>query len=1525
MRHFSMLLLAVLQVSYALAQPDNDKTLSPYFHVISDDSALDQLPLKHTEAEVKIAGVIADVTIRQVYQNEGTRPLEAVYTFPASTRAAVYGMTMMIGDRELEAKIKQKEKAREIYEQAQQAGQTASLLEQQRPNVFTMNVANIQPGDSIVLELSYTELLVPEDGVYEFVYPTVVGPRYTAEPASLALPSGGNAGGIPYLGAGLPPTYTFGFNVNISAGMPIQSLESPTHDFDIEREGNQASMQLRDTEEAGGNRDVVIAYSLEGEAIQSGMITYKQGGEKFFLMMAQPPERVIPSEVPKREYIFIIDRSGSMNGFPLETSKEVMKGLLRGMKKEDKFNVLAFASSSQILFPEGSKPARRRNIDSMLAQLGMMQGGGGTSLLPALQKGLALPEEEGYSRIFVILTDGYVTVEGQAFQLIREQLNNANFFAFGIGSSVNRHLIEGIAKAGQGAPFVVLDATTADSMATKFKTYVESPVLTDIVIHFEGMDVYDFEPLGIPDLFAERPVVVTGKYRGRVPENLRITGVTGAGAYEANIPLGVSELSDDHRAIRYLWARQKIARLSDDLDPQTKIKFAEEVTELGLRYNLLTEQTSFVAVDRKRKIMDPDTLVAQPIPLPQGVSKGAISDGGLVIRGGRSSSSVYYIQGKVRGVTTVQMNEVVLTGYSQYSKSPICVETISASEYHDFNSRLVDLNSTANLSGIEKSNSSGSPGTGNQIRIRGNTSVGGSQAPLIVIDGIPQPSGPGLTQGFHTIAGASGVSETVTLSPEDIQSMTVLKDAAASAIYGSRAANGVILIQTKKATYGKKWNVSTTQGISSLRKRPQLMDAEAFSKMYEAAKGESMPTESAEANWIDSTYRTAMSHATQLRFTNVRQNSRFYTSGGYELQQGIVAGNHLQTVNGTAGYQRFFHERKGVASLDIISSHRWGDIVSIGDSAGSPLGTISSAWMYPPLLSGQPLAQPALPSLLNTNFQATARVSYEFTDHLRWESKISGMYFSNNIEQLSTPQAGTADSLLFRRQIFNTKTSGFSHSHRLKYDINKTDHRVTGTFFAEQQWLSPTNTFQSIWSNNSDLRNPSHETNWSLESPQWLTSGSLVVDYKFRNIAMAKLSTTAAQFTPFGNRVKAFPTGSVGIDFAEFNFLKRNTPISQLTLSASHGLTGNALGRRSFQLESQRHFPVFSTLSSSDLLQLPSVSGTLDWSPVRKSNVQLRASWDSRLQIEASLFREENRNPLWPLYQADDNSLSLLQGGGIRQQGWEIAASSKFELGTVSINVSANYTKTVSLVTSLPDGQTALDLTDGLAWGYVEVGEPLGLLRGYEAGGLYQEGDDFSTEPTKQPGDLIIMDQNGDGEITEADQRIIGRNMPTSFGGGSINTTFGPFSITALFSGAWGYDILNYQLLSGRDALTGDYNGLAEAADFWTETNTDSDIPRPSLTPELRITDRLIESGAHLRLSVLELSWMPEVNPQEQWHKVIPDITIIGENLFVLTNYSGLDPAIQLQAYDPFLGNGVDRGNFPLPRTFSLRLSWSLP
>ena len=186
----SMSTLLIAIIAYGQQIEKADKTLSPYFFVKSGDATVDQLPLKSTSAEVKVVGVIADVMVTQTYKNEGKKPLEAIYVFPASTRAAVNGLKMIIGKRTILAKVQEREEARRQYEQAKQEGKSASLLEQQRPNVFQMNVANILPGDMIQVELKYTELLVPTDRIYEFIYPTVVGPRYSNQPSADASPSG---------------------------------------------------------------------------------------------------------------------------------------------------------------------------------------------------------------------------------------------------------------------------------------------------------------------------------------------------------------------------------------------------------------------------------------------------------------------------------------------------------------------------------------------------------------------------------------------------------------------------------------------------------------------------------------------------------------------------------------------------------------------------------------------------------------------------------------------------------------------------------------------------------------------------------------------------------------------------------------------------------------------------------------------------------------------------------------------------------------------------------------------------------------------------------------------------------------------------------------------------------------------------------------------------------------------------------------------------------------------------------------
>ena len=207
--------LVALDAAAQAGRAPADRTLSPFFLVEGGDPSIDRLPLKETRVDVAIAGVIADVTVRQVYENRGGRSIHARYVFPASTRAAVYGMTMTVGEVRIVARIREREKAKTEFEAAKREGKSASLLEQSRPNVFTMNVANVLPGDAIEVALAYTELLVPTEGLYEFVYPTVVGPRYSEKRQSQASPEDEFVR-TPYTRQGEPPRSEFHLSMRVS-------------------------------------------------------------------------------------------------------------------------------------------------------------------------------------------------------------------------------------------------------------------------------------------------------------------------------------------------------------------------------------------------------------------------------------------------------------------------------------------------------------------------------------------------------------------------------------------------------------------------------------------------------------------------------------------------------------------------------------------------------------------------------------------------------------------------------------------------------------------------------------------------------------------------------------------------------------------------------------------------------------------------------------------------------------------------------------------------------------------------------------------------------------------------------------------------------------------------------------------------------------------------------------------------------------------------------------------------------------
>lgn len=602
-----------------------DRCGSPYLQVMSEQPGRHRIPLKETQATVKITGVIANVKVSQVYVNEGEDAIEAIYVFPASTQAAVHGLTMTIGERRIEAHIQEKDKARAQYELAKHEGRTASLLEQHRPNVFQMNVANIMPGDSLVVELRYTELLVPIEGMYSFVYPTVVGPRYNGETGTEVAAVTGGWTTNPYQAEGHAPLYAFAMSGTLKTGIPMQRASCNTHNLDIAFKGKDAaSFKLRAGEEQSGNRDFIFNYQLRGNDVESGIMLYEGKDENFFLAMIEPPKRVTPDMIPPREYLFVVDVSGSMNGFPIELSKELMRNLLATLRPEDRFNVLLFASGNFKLSPH-ALPATKDNIDKGIRLVEQQRGGGGTQLLPALKEALATTNDAGYARTVVIATDGYITVDREAIDHIHQHLGEANFFTFGIGSSVNRYLLEGMAKAGKGEAFVLTTAQEAKAGAKRFQDYIASPVLTGIKVQLDGLMAYDVEPTQVPDVFAERPIIIQGKYKGSAYGKLRITGTTGAGAYRKEVDITPALASKDNEALRHLWARKRIEWLDDLAQFGRTDEAKKEVTDLGLRYNLMTQYTSFVAEDSEvRNAGGQQTTIVQPLPLPQGVSDKAV-------------------------------------------------------------------------------------------------------------------------------------------------------------------------------------------------------------------------------------------------------------------------------------------------------------------------------------------------------------------------------------------------------------------------------------------------------------------------------------------------------------------------------------------------------------------------------------------------------------------------------------------------------------------------------------------------------------------------------------------------------------------------------------------------------------------------------------------------------------------------------------------------------------------------------------
>jgi len=372
---------------------------TPYFQVLGGPAArVERLPLLQTRADVDIVGAIAAVELHQVFENRGNVPIEAVYVFPASTRAAVSGLTLRVGERTVRGVIREKQQARAGYDAARSEGRNTALLEQQAEGVFRMRLANILPGDRIEVALQYSELLRPREGVYEFFLPTTRGAPGGGESAAQAAVRTSAAAEV--------TDYSFALALRLRGAAPFADIASPSHRIEVQRSGaRQARVTFAPDEAQAATRDFVLRFGYAGDAVAGGLQLFPGAPEQFFLLTLQPPASVLPEQVPAREYLFVVDVSGSMAGAPLDLAKLVLRELLAGMRAQDRFNVVLFAGAASTLDAKAALAGTPDNLQRALRFIDAANGGGGTDLLSALRAAYALPRSAGVARSVVVVTE----------------------------------------------------------------------------------------------------------------------------------------------------------------------------------------------------------------------------------------------------------------------------------------------------------------------------------------------------------------------------------------------------------------------------------------------------------------------------------------------------------------------------------------------------------------------------------------------------------------------------------------------------------------------------------------------------------------------------------------------------------------------------------------------------------------------------------------------------------------------------------------------------------------------------------------------------------------------------------------------------------------------------------------------------------------------------------------------------------------------------------------------------------------
>ncbi|MEM1212564.1 MAG: VIT domain-containing protein [Planctomycetota bacterium] len=589
------------------------------------------LPLKHTDVRAAITGYLATVDVTQQFHNPFDTKIEAVYVFPLPQDAAVSEFVMTIGDRKIRGLIREKEEAEKLYARAKAQGYRAALLTQQRPNIFTQKVANLEPGKAIDISIRYFNTLAYSKGQYHFVFPMVVGPRFnpphTADPitpvahgSKPTTPPTTSGTTTPYLKPHQRPGHDIALSVNLNPGVAVQSTTSRSHPVTTQPQDDGSLNITLANEAALPNKDFVLSFKVTGDRINSGLVTHQDDqGNGYFSLMLFPPDDLQGLTRQDMEMVFVLDCSGSMNGKPIAQAKAAIKHALQQLRPTDTFQVIRFSQDASAFGPD-PVPATPGNITRAIEYVDGLRGSGGTHMLEGIRAALQFPHDPDRYRTVTFLTDGYIGNERQIFAAIHKYLGEARVFSFGVGQAPNRYLLNRMAKAGRGAAaYLSLDDDAAAIMDFYFQR-IAHPAMTDLKIDWGAMNVANVYPQNLPDLFVDRPVILTGTFTGK-PSTVQVTGQAGRYDLLINPVTADSPPTTAGPELAQVWARRKIADLHDQLahsnDPAD---LQHQIKTTALSYSLMSDYTAFLAVDTTQPTSGTHGVtVPVGLPVPDGV------------------------------------------------------------------------------------------------------------------------------------------------------------------------------------------------------------------------------------------------------------------------------------------------------------------------------------------------------------------------------------------------------------------------------------------------------------------------------------------------------------------------------------------------------------------------------------------------------------------------------------------------------------------------------------------------------------------------------------------------------------------------------------------------------------------------------------------------------------------------------------------------------------------------------------------